>query len=125
MPMRSQRRPSRHKPHAPRDQRNPQPAQRADLFMQHESRNQRQQHIAQGSRRQNIGEVRPGERSRIRSEEGQQQNDPHRHPRIQHRQNQPQRMLQRDRARLLHPVRKHGVPGRGKQRDPGQHKIFA
>jgi hypothetical protein len=34
-------------------------------------------------------------------------------------------MMNGDVAGLLHTMREHGVSGRGKYRDPGQHKILA
>ena len=58
--------PSGNESHSARDQRDPQPAQRADLLMQRELRHQRQQNISQRSRRQHISEIRPGQRVHVR-----------------------------------------------------------
>ena len=113
------------KSHASRDQSNPQPAQRADVLVQHKSRHQGQQHIAQRRCRQNISKIGPGERRHVGGEKRQQKKNSDRDPGIEHGKDHALQMIERDVAGLLHPMREHGVSGRGEDRDSGQHKILA
>src|SRR5881275_2963163 len=71
-----------HKTHPTRDQRNSQPAREAHLFMQHESRDERQQHVAKRACRKNVSQVRPGKRSHVGGEEPEEQYDSHPNPGI-------------------------------------------
>ena len=118
-------RPASHKSHPTRNQRNPQPAQRTNMLMQHKSCDQRQQHVPQRSGRQNISKIGPGKRSHVGGKESQQKKNPNRNPRIEHREDNTLQMIKRDAAGLLHPMRKHGVASRGKHGNSGQHKILA
>ena len=113
------------KSHASGDQSDSQPAQRTDVLVQHESGDQREQHIAERSCRQNISEIGPGECGHVGGKKGQQKQNSDRDPGIEYREDDALQMIEGNAAGLLHPVREHGVSGRGEDRDSGQHKILA
>src|SRR5579862_6127189 len=120
-----ERRTSGHEADSAGNQSNAHPAQRADLLVQGEAGNQREQNVSQGGRGQNVRQIGPGKRVRIRSEEGEQQDNPARDPGIAHGQNDALQMVERDAAGLLHAVRKHGVASRRKDADSSQNQILS
>jgi len=93
--------------------------------MQQKSSDQRQQHVSQRSSRQNVSKIGPGKRGHIGCEESQQQKNSDGDPGIEHGEDNALQMMDGNVAGLLHPVREHGVSGRGEDRDSGQHKILA
>src|ERR1017187_4568734 len=84
--------------HASGDQGNSQPAQGTDMLVQQESLDQREQHVPQRSRRQNVSEIRPRKRGNISDEKRQQQKNPNRPPRIQNGEDNALQMIERDAA---------------------------
>jgi len=110
-----------HKSHASGNQSDPQPTQGTDMLVQHKSGNQGEHYVAERRCRQNVGEIRPGKRGHVGGKECQQKQNSDRDPGIEHGVDHALQMIERDAAGLLHPVREHGVPSRGKHRDSGQH----
>ena len=123
--MRSQCRASGNKPDSSGNQRDAQPAQRTDLLVQNEPRHEGEQDIAERRGRQHIGEIGPGERVHVRCEKRKQQQNPHCDPRIAHGKNYARQVMERNTAGLFHPMREHGVAGRGENGHSSQHKILA
>lgn len=119
-----ERRASSHEAYAARNQSDAHPAQRAHLLVQGEAGNQGEQNVSQRGGGQNIREIGPGERVGIGSEEGEQQENPARNPRIAKRENDALQMVEGNAAGLLHAVRKHGVAGRRKDAYSSQNQIL-
>src|SRR5580658_6000036 len=125
LPVSRKRRTARHKSHAARNKRDPNPSRHADLLVQGKPRNERQQNVSERGRGQNVGQVGPRKRVHVAGEECEQQHNSNRNPRIKHGKNYAGKVMQGNIAGLLHAVRKHGVSGRSKDGYSGQDEIFA
>src|SRR5579862_290698 len=94
------------------------------MFMEHEPRDQGEQHIAQGGRGQHISQISPRQCGRVAGEKTEKEQDSDRHPGIENGENYASEMMNRDCADLLHAMREHGIASSGKDGDAGQHKVF-
>ena len=113
-PMLGERRASGHEADAAGNQGDAHPAQRTDLLVQCEAGNQGEQNVSQRGCGQHVGQIGPGQRVGIRSEKGEQQDNPARNPGIPQGHNDTLQLVERNAASLLHALRKHGV-ARGRE----------
>ena len=93
--------------------------------MEHESRNERQQNIAEGSGGKNIGEVGPGEGSVVSDKKSEQKQNPQSYPGIGDGKNDGWQVVEGDIADFLHAPRKQCFTHGRADGHADQHQIFS
>ena len=120
-----QRRTLGNESYACRDQEDSDPTRGRHRFVQIELGNQREQHIAQRSRGENVGQVGPGKGGHVGSEESEQKQNAQGDRRIQHSQDDVRQVIQGDAADLFHAPREKRIADGGAQGHAGENQILA
>src|SRR5262245_47357991 len=121
----SERRTSGNNSHAAADQQDANPARQRDLLMQKQLRKQCDQNVADRGRRQNKGEVSPGERDGVGGKKSQQQNNPNCNPGSEEGADQGAEVADGNVADGVHAAVEANVAQRAEQCNGSQDQILA
>ncbi len=111
--------------HAGSDEDDAQPAQRRNVFMQPELRQQRHDDIAQRTRGQHIGQVGPGKRGQVRSKKSDEQHDARSDPRRENSVDELAWVGERNGPKRLHAAGKKSIAAGSGEGDDRQHQVAA